>query len=122
MRPSTGHEPERIRPAPLPLTRLIVGSVPDVMADAPYTGADVRADPFSATPGSVLRRPALRGHDAAGVWSCHSLLSSQQPGAYRNTGAVVTLLPLRNPLGWGGCQELRCPNRHLTVTGSGQTL
>jgi hypothetical protein len=34
------------------LTWLIVGSVPDVMADAPYTGADVRAEPFPATPGA----------------------------------------------------------------------
>ncbi len=61
MRPSTGHEPERIRPAPLPLTRLIVGSVPDVMADAPYTGADVRADPFSATPGASFGGPLFVG-------------------------------------------------------------
>ena len=33
-------------------TRLIVGSAPDGVADAPYTGADVRADPFLATPGA----------------------------------------------------------------------
>ena len=36
-----GQQPERIRPAP-PLSRLIVGSVPDGMAEAPSTEGDRR--------------------------------------------------------------------------------
>jgi len=41
-----------MRPAPPLVNWLIVGSVPDGVADAPYTGADVRADAFPGTPGA----------------------------------------------------------------------
>ena len=44
----SGNERECIRPSPPPLTRLIVGSVPDVMAEAPGPAWDRRLElPFA---------------------------------------------------------------------------
>jgi len=56
-----GHQPERIGPAPPLVTWLVVGSVPNGVADAPYTGADVRADAFPGTPGAPFGSLAFVG-------------------------------------------------------------
>ena len=63
----------------------------DVMVDAPHTGADVRAEAFPATVGAVVREPAVRGGDPAGVkgrigQDASRTLSHPGPGADRSPG------------------------------------